>query len=151
AERIEGHNGIHAIEEFRPEEIHDVSFIGRHRFGAEAKGPLLVAAKIRCHDQDGASENGGPAEAIGQSAFIEYTHEHIEDLWIRLFDFVQQHDSKWLLPDSSNQNARLAISLRQQTLGGAWASVFAHVQTDKTIGLLAMTEKVTGNGASQLG
>ena len=85
---------IQTVQEFGPEMrtncIHHIAFgIGTvGPFGQLAK---CLRAQIRCQNDDGLFEIDSAPLAIGQNTIIQNLQQHVEHIWMRLFDFVKQH------------------------------------------------------------
>ena len=86
-----------AVDELRTEELLDL----RHERGLDAIVVLHLVAlakterlaaldeigtDVRGHDEDRVSEVDMTAERIGQAAFLHDLQEHVEDIWVRLFN-----------------------------------------------------------------
>ena len=56
-------------------------------------GELLdvLAAEVRCHDDDGVFEIDGAPLAIGHAAIFEQLQQRVEHVGVGLLDFVEQH------------------------------------------------------------
>ena len=52
----------------------------------------MARADVRGHDEDGVLEVHGIAEAIGELTIFEDLQKDIEDIRMRLLDFVEQDD-----------------------------------------------------------
>jgi len=101
SERIENDDLVQPVQELRIERF--LHFAHHHFFdalhsgligaGGEAdRGALLQMprAQIGSHDDDGVTEVNGVAEAVGELAVFEYLQQDVEDVWMRLLDFVEE-------------------------------------------------------------
>ena len=62
----------------------------------EAESLLLLqvaGADVRGHDEDGVLEVDGVAKAVGQLAIFKDLEQDVEDIGVRLLDFVQKNDA----------------------------------------------------------
>src|SRR6185437_7621750 len=114
-----------------------------------------IGSKVGGHDDHRASEMREPSVWIGQASFIEYIHEHVEYFRGRLLDLVQQDDAKRLSAHAANERTGLTPPVErgagrpQQPIGGARAGIFAHIQPNHSILLLAMPENEIRNRFGQ--
>ncbi len=49
-------------------------------------------ADVARHDDDGVLEIDRPPLPVGEAAVVEHLQQHVEDIVVRLFDFVEEHD-----------------------------------------------------------
>ena len=81
--------------------LHQVfDFFGDHvflaRLEAEAFAALQVTrADVRSHDDDRVFEINGVAQAVGELSVFKNLKKNIEDIGMRFFYFIQQHDGIW--------------------------------------------------------
>src|SRR6185437_16659456 len=94
AERAEDDNVVNAVEKLRtktlPHHLHDLlarsieaGFI-LQRFSVQE-----LRAQIGGHDEHRVFEVDGAAARIGEAAIVEHLQQHVEDVWMRLFNFVK--------------------------------------------------------------
>src|SRR5262249_4632487 len=97
---VEDDDLINAVQEFGTELVaqilHDVS---RNRasvqVGPESEATLgqFVRADVVGHDQDGVREVHCIALTVGQLSIIHYLEQKVPDVWVSLFDFVEQDNA----------------------------------------------------------
>src|SRR5262249_30694126 len=103
AQRIEDNDLVEAIQEFRIENpFHFVHHELFHGLGASFiraalesdSGALLQMprAKVGGHDDDGVTKIYGIAETIAELAVFKNLQQNIEDVGMRLLNFVEQDD-----------------------------------------------------------
>src|SRR4029077_15063266 len=103
AERVENNDFVQPVEKLRIE--HPLYFVHHHFFhaleagfvgaGLEADGSTLLqvaSPEIGSHDDDGVAKIDGVAEAVRQLPVFKNLQENVEDVRVRLLDFVQQDD-----------------------------------------------------------
>ena len=100
------HNRIETVAEFRREELFDGIFA--HIFAADiAKANALPRhvgrAGIGGHDQDDIAEIDRLAVVIGQAAIVHHLQQDVEQVRMRLFDFVEQQHAVRLLINGIGQ------------------------------------------------
>jgi len=101
AERVEDDNFVQAVEKLRIER--PLYFVHHHFFHAletgfigarlETDGGALLQmtrAQVGSHDDDGVAKIHGVAQAVRQLAVFENLQENVEDVRVRLLDFVQR-------------------------------------------------------------
>ena len=69
----------------------------RHHRGLHSRVVVLIThlldrlrAKIRGHHHDGVAKIDGAPVTIGEASVLEHLQEHVEDVRMRLLDFVEQ-------------------------------------------------------------
>ena len=97
---VEDDDFIQPIDEFRIEGLphlghnHFFQLIARRFSGAlESHGALLLneaSSDIRRHDDDGVLEVDGVAERVGKQSIFKDLQQDVEDVRVRLFDFVEK-------------------------------------------------------------
>src|SRR5208337_4476994 len=102
AQWVEDHNLVHAVQELGTEVFEQrlvdsflEGFGNSRRFIAAVRVHRLVnvsAGDVGGHDDDRVLEVHGAPLAIGQAAFVENLEEDVEDVRVRLFDFVEEQD-----------------------------------------------------------
>src|SRR5246127_3395361 len=103
AERVENNDFVQAVEKLRIER--PLYFVHHHFFhaleagfigaGLEADGSALLQmarAQVGSHDDDGVAKIHGVAETVRQLAVFKDLQKYIEDIRVRLLDFVQEND-----------------------------------------------------------
>ena len=75
---------------------------------------------------------------VGQPAIVEHLQEHIENIRMRLFDLVEEHDLVGPAPHSFRQRAALLVSdiarrRADQARNRMLFHVFRHVDADQRI------------------
>ena len=131
------HNRVQAIAEFWCEQTIDRFQILAlaARFG-KAKGRFghIGGACIGCHDQDHIAEVDLLAGVICQLAMIHDLQQNIVDLWMALFDFIEQEHAMGMLIHSISEQAALikadiAGRRAEQTADGVALHIFRHIET----------------------
>ena len=163
-ERAEDDDVVEAVDEFRAEFFLDfvhelllhgaVVLLGAGASEAEA-GLVLddVCAEVARHDEQGVAEVDFAAKGVGEAAFFHDLQEHVEDVGVGLFDFVEQDDSVGAAADFLGELAAFFIA----DIAGGRADeaadvvlfhVFGHVHLDE--GVFGV-EHVLGQGAGEEG
>src|SRR5712691_438228 len=139
--------------------LHQVLDLLRHhlvllRLEAQAFPLLQVAsADIRGHDDDGVLEVHRVAQTVGELAVFKHLQEDVEDIRVRLLDFVQQHDRVGRALHTLGQLAALFVAhvsrrradqLRDRVL----FHEFGHVEANQR---LLSAEHKLGQGAGNFG
>src|SRR5208282_2855819 len=167
AERVEDHDFIDAVQELRAEVLEKrllnlpLQSLTQHagladrasRFRGHADGAIdavhgfvdKMAADVRGHDDDRVLEIHGAALAVGQPAVFKNLQEDIEDVGVRLFDFVEEQNG---IGPAPHQFGQLAAFLIAPVSGGrpdqprhrVLLHVFRHV--DAQHGALVVKEKL---------
>ena len=87
---------VDAVEELRQEARFEGLFDGRANlfFAAPFAGDFLngLAADVRRHHDNRVREIDGAPLAVGQPTVVEHLQQHVEDVAMRLFHFVEQDD-----------------------------------------------------------
>ena len=149
-ERMEDDDLIDTVDEFRTERV--FHFI-HHQLLHILEGFLLLAfvlcfesqflhlvfqegrAKVTGHDDDSIREVHGAALTIGQTTIIEYLQKNIEEIRMRLFDFIEEDDAVRRLSHGIGQLAAFFIadiSWRRTDETGhfVFLHVFRHIETN---------------------
>src|SRR6185437_987792 len=103
SERLEENDLIDTVEELRIKgtldfTLHQIFDLVHHQiFTIALEAEALLALQVPCpnvrgHDDDGVLEVDGVAESVGELAVFKDLQEDVEDIRMRLFDFVQQYD-----------------------------------------------------------
>src|ERR1700756_1513897 len=103
AERVEDNDFVQAVEKLRIER--PLYFVHHHIFhafqagfidaGQKADGSALLQmarTQVGSHDDDGVAKIHGIAETVRQLAVFKDLQKYIEDIRVRLLDFVQEND-----------------------------------------------------------
>ena len=110
-------------------------------------------ADVRRHDQDRVLEIDDAAFAVGEAAVVHDLQENVEDVGMRFFDFVEQHDrigtaANLLGELSAFFIADIARRRADQARDGMLLHVFRHVDAEH--GVLVVEQKF-GESAGQFG
>ena len=97
-----------------------------------------MAADVRRHDQSGVFEVHRPALPVGQAAIVEDLQHHIEDVRMRLFDFVEQNHRVGFAANGFSQLAaffKAHISRRraEQTRDGVLLLILGHIDANHVV------------------
>ena len=138
-ECAEGNDGIQPIPELRAEHLLDVlHFVAQLLFVGKAHQGLLqrLLTRIGGHDDDYVAEIGLSPVVIGQSAVIHDLQQNVENVGVRLFNFVEKEYRVGLFGDRFGQQAALLkshITRRRtnQAGNGVPFHVFGHVEADQ--------------------
>ena len=135
----EGNDRVEAIAEFRRE--HSVDRLGILAFPlatgeAESRLGHVGRTGIGGHDQDDVAEVDLLAVVIGQLAVIHDLQQHVEQIGMRLLDFVEQQHAMRMLVDAVGQQTALVetdIAGRRadQARDRVPLHVFRHVEADQ--------------------
>ena len=110
AERREGDRRVQPVAEFRREQLLDRFFVLAFALAAaEADGFLggVGRARIGRHDQHDIAEIDLLAVVIGQLAVIHHLQQDVEQVRMRLFDFVEQQHAMRMLVDAVGEQPAL--------------------------------------------
>ena len=108
-ERREGNGRVQPVAEFRREQLLDRFLVLAFALAAaEADGVLggIGGARIGGHDQDHIAEIDLLAVVIGELAVIHHLQQDVEQVAMRLFDFVQQQHAMRMLVDAVGEQDR---------------------------------------------
>ena len=147
----EDNSVIEPVEEFRSEHTFDL-FVhtGLHRFivriaigSLETKGRLVLdrlGAGIRGHDHDRVAEIHIAAKAISQPAFFHNLQQHVEDIWMGLFNFIEQDYGVGPAADLLSQLATFLVTdvagrCTDQATDIVLLHVFTHIDVNQGIGI----------------
>ena len=149
-ESVEELGSEHPFDRIHDAGLHAVvrSVIGRF---LESKGLFVLdrlGSRIGRQDQDGIPEVDIAAETIGQSALFHDLEEHVEDVGVRFFDFIEQNDRVRSSADLLGQLTTFLVSnvsrrSTDQTADVVLFHVLAHVDMDQSVGV---TEQAFGEG-----
>ena len=136
-QRLEEDDFVEAVEElgvegllhFLLDQLFDLVADEVFAVALEAEALLLhqvARADVRGHDEDDVLEVDGVAEAVGQLAVFKNLQQDVEDIRMRLLDFVEQDDRVRRALDAFGQLAALLVAhvsrRRADELGDASAS-----------------------------
>ena len=115
-------------------------------------GLQITGAEVRGHDDDRVLEIDDAAFAVGQSAVVHHLQEHVEDVGMSFFNFVEEHDC---IRTAANLLGELAaffvadVSRRRadQARDRVFLHVFGHVDAQQSV---LVVEQKFGEGACQL-
>ena len=98
AQRTEDDDVVDAVEELRPEALPAAppSPLRARSSKAASLGQVLalqqLRAEVRGHDEHRVLEVDGAALGVGEPAIVEHLQQDVEDIRMRLFDLVEEHD-----------------------------------------------------------
>ena len=107
------HNRIEAVAEFRGEHLFHRFFTRvflRHVAKADSLCRHHRCAGIGGHDQHDIAEIDCLAVVVGQTTIIHHLQQDVEQVRVRLFDFVQEQHAMRVLVDRIGQQAALVIA-----------------------------------------
>ena len=159
-ERMEDDELIDAVEEFR---LEDVAHFAEHSLlgrvlrllllvagadgEAEGRRALLqeVCTGVTRHDDDGVAEVDGASLAVRQAAVVEHLQQDVEDVGMRLLDFVEQDDGVRLAAHGVRELAALLVAdvargRADHARDGVLLHVLRHVEADD--GVLRAEERL---------
>ena len=152
---------VDAVEEFRSEVCLQLSLdfllhvqpVGTACFTVEKIFLDDVRADVTSHDNDGVAEIDRASLTVGEAAVVEHLEEDIEDVWVRLLDFVEEHHAVRLAADSLAELAALLVAdvarrRADESRNGVFLHVLAHVDTHQR--RLVIEQKLSQR-AGQLG
>jgi hypothetical protein len=95
---LEDDDVVDAVQELGPEVAvqcahHLLGCFFEILFRAHASALQERRADVRGHDEDGVLEIDHAAFAIGEAAVVHHLQQDVEDVGMRLFDFVEEHDA----------------------------------------------------------
>ena len=98
----------------------------------------LTSAHVGRHDNHGVAEVDRLALAVGKAALLEHLQQDVEDVGVRLFDLVEQHDRVRMATHSLGKLAALVVThiTRRATneLGNLeLAAELRHVKADERV------------------
>src|SRR5262249_36546636 len=145
---------VHAVEEFRPEQLvelglnqlADALVLGLFRLWlglAEIEADPTAAAEsiradIRCHDENRVAEIHRAALCIAELAVLHDLQQQVEDLRVGLLDLVKEHDAVGTSPHTLGQLSGLVVPYISRGRSGEPRSVVAlhklrHVDLDERV------------------
>ena len=112
----------------------------------------VARADVRGHDEDDVLEVDGVAQAVGQLAIFKDLQQDVEDIGVRLLDFVEQDDGIRRALDAFGQLAAFLVAhvsrRRTDELGdGVLLHELRHIEADER---LVGAEEEVGQGARHL-
>ena len=139
AEGRKGDRGIETVAEFGGEEFLDRLLILPFPLAAAETDGIFRGIRgtgIGGHDQDHIAEVDLLAVVIGQFAVIHHLQQDVEQIRVRLFDFVQQQHAMGMLIDTIGQKptlieADIARRCADQTADRMPLHIFAHVEAQQ--------------------
>src|SRR5712691_5550682 len=138
-EMREGDDGVEPVAELGREHAVDrLEVVALALAAGEAISLLgeISGARIGGHDQDHVAEVDPLAVVIGELAVIHDLEEHVEEVWMRLLDLVEQQHAMRMLVDAVGQEPALVeadITGRRadQPRDGVPLHVFRHIEADQ--------------------
>ena len=130
-ERTEADDGIQTVAELRREHPLDIRhFVAGFLLVGEADRALLQTFRtcIRGHHDDHVAEVGLATIVIRQGAMVHDLQQDIENIWMRLFNFVeQQHGMRFLGNRFGQQTALVETDVTRRRANQATDSMTLHV------------------------
>ena len=162
---VEHHDLVHAVQELGTEVLLQlVRDLGLHLFVAAGLVGVLAEAQIHrlgnvpCaqvggHHDHGVLEVHHTTLRIGEATLVEDLQQRVEDVRVRLFDLVEQHNTERLATHLLRELATLFVTDisgrgTEHPRSGVLLGVFAHVQCDQGV---LVTEQEFGERLGQLG
>src|SRR5690606_19438142 len=84
--------------------IQFISSVSLSLFVCKIDVQVIWLANVRCHNDNDFTEINGAADIISQTAIRQDLKEDIENIRMRLFDFIEQIDAYRLLSDLVRQD-----------------------------------------------
>ena len=155
-QRVEDNRLVDAVEKLREEVLPQgggdpfMDLLGGSRPGQVHD---CLAADVRRHHHDGVREVDGPPLAVGEASIVEQLQQDVEDVAVRLLDFVEQQHAVRLPPDRLGQSAPLLVpdvsgGRPHQPRDVVPLHEFAHVDADQR---LFVVEQELGERFAELG
>ena len=96
------------------------------------RGQQFARARVRRHDQHDVAKIGFASRVVGERRVIHDLQQNVEQIGMRLFDFVEQDDRVWLTPHGIGKQATLIetdVTWRRanQTADRVLFRILAHV------------------------
>ena len=112
-----------------------------------------AAPEVRGHDEHRVLEVDGAALGVGQAAVVHHLQQDVEDVGVRLLDFVEENDRVGTATHGLGQLAAFVVAdvagrRADEARDGVLLHVLAHVDADH--GLLVVEEKL-GESAGGFG
>ena len=162
---VEDDDFVDAVQELGPEQALELAGDARlHVVVAQAHGVGLgeaqrgvlgdhAGADVARHDDDDVAEVDGAPLGVGQPAVFEDLQQDVEDVGVRLFDLVEQHDAVGLAAHDLGELAALFVAdvagrRADQARHGVLFHVLAHVELHEHV---FVAEEELGQGAGELG
>ncbi len=101
--------------------------------------------QVRGHDEHRVLEVDGAALGVGQAAVVHHLQQHVEDIGVRLFDFVEEDDRVGTAMDGLGELAAFVVAhVARRRADEASHGVFFHVlaHVDAHHGLLVVEEEL---------
>ena len=131
AQRCKRDNRIQAVAEFGSELlVNRLHFIAALALTGKTNGGLAQAlgAGIGSHDDDYIAEIGALSVIIGELAVVHHLQQHIENIGMGFFDFVeQQHAIRLFVHRFSEQTALLEADIARRRTNQARYGVAFHI------------------------
>ncbi len=106
--------------------------------GAEELAQLRFVAQVAGHQHERLREVDDVALAVGQASIVQQLEQDVEDLGVRLFDFVEQHDRMRFAAHGFGQGAAFVVTditrgRADQPRHGVLFHELAHVHAHKRL------------------
>jgi hypothetical protein len=104
----------------------------------------ILRADVGSHDDDRVLEIDRSPLPIRDAAVVEHLQQHVEYVWMRFFDFIEEHDRVWPAPHGFGKLAAFLVAdvtrwRTDQARHRVFLHVFAHVDADH--GVLVIEQK----------
>src|ERR1017187_4338783 len=162
-QRVKHNDIVNAVEKLRPELLFErfeqafAGFLGMGVFAVDGEPDGIAlhhaGTDIGRHDDNGVLETDGAALAIGEAAVVEDLQQQVEDVGVRLLDFVEEENRIGPAALLLGELAALVVTdvsgRRADHAGhGVLLHVLAHVGADRGF---VVVEEVLGEGTDELG
>ena len=136
----------------RPDRIHHVT-LGRRHIAALGQLAQRLRPEVGGQHDQRLLEVDRAALTIGQHTIVEHLQEHVEDIGMRLFDLIEEHDLIGPTPHRFGQHTALVVTDvarrgTDQTGHGVFLHELRHVDAHHRI---VVVKEELGHGLGQLG
>src|SRR3989304_1745430 len=123
---------------------------------APEPNPVVVryqlAADVGCKNDYTVMEEDLPALTVRNNSLIQYLHQRVKDIWMRLLHLVEQHDGIGTKPDRLRKLAAFIVShvtgrTAYQSRHRELLCIFAHIDLNERI---RIEEQVLGKHLGKL-
>ena len=148
---MEDHHIVHAVEKFGTEVLAQHL---HHAFRGVSEGGFVLqriagqesCPQVRGHDQDRIFEVHHAALRVREPPVVEHLQQHVEDIRMRLLDFIEQNDRVRAPADGFRELSALVVThvtgrCADHASHGMFFHVLAHVEADHR--LLIVEEKLS--------
>ena len=148
---VEVDDGVEPVAEFRREQALDRLFVLLVLLAAaeaDALSGSIRRAGIGGHDQDDVPEIDLLAVRIGQRAVVHHLQQDVEQVRVRLLDFVEQQHAVRMLIDAVGQQAALIVAdiarRRADEAETVWRSMYSDMsKRSSSMPMMFASERAT--------